>query len=37
MSGWFSEFENGHCFSLKIDKILYRSKSKYQDIIVFNK
>lgn len=35
--GWFSEIENNdtHCFSLQIDEVLYKGKSKYQDILVF--
>jgi spermidine synthase len=36
-TGWFSEFESGHSFSLECNKILYKSKSKFQDILVFNK
>ena len=39
--GWFSEVDNnlwpGHCFSLEVDKELYHQKSKYQDVLVFNK
>jgi spermidine synthase len=38
---WFSEIDEdlwpGHCFSLKCDKPLYHQKSKYQDVLVFNK
>ena len=36
-TGWFSELELGHSFSLECEKILHKSKSKYQDILVFNK
>ena len=35
--GWFSELEPGHSFSLECESVLYKSKSKYQDILVFNK
>ncbi len=35
--GWFSELESGHSFSLECEKILHESKSKYQNILVFNK
>jgi spermidine synthase len=38
---WFSEIDEelwpGHCFSLKCDQLLYNKKSKYQDVLVFNK
>ena len=38
---WFSEIDEelwpGHCFSLKCDQLLYNQKSKYQDVLVFNK
>lgn len=39
--GWFSELDAtlwpGQCFSLKCDQLLYNQKSKYQDVLVFNK
>jgi spermidine synthase len=39
--GWFSELDTtlwpGQCFSLECDKLLYSGKSKYQDVLVFNK
>ena len=40
-TGWFSEVDKslwpGQCFSLEVDKVLYQGKSKYQDLLVFNK
>lgn len=39
-TGWFSEVDDklwpGQCFSLECNKLLYKGKSKYQDVIVFN-
>ncbi len=37
--GWFTEIEKDehHCFSLQVEKVLYEGKSKYQDVLVFNK
>lgn len=37
--GWFSEIEKDdtHCFSLEVNEVLHKGKSKYQDILVFNK
>jgi len=38
-TGWFSEINdvlwNGQCMSLKVEKILFQEKSKYQDVCVF--
>ncbi len=36
---WFSdkEQEESHCFSMKVDEVLYHKKSKFQDILVFKK
>ncbi len=38
-NGWFTEIEKNehHCFSLQVNKILYETKSNYQDVLVFNK
>lgn len=36
--GWFREinkFWPGQCMSLKVDKVLFHGKSKYQDVLVF--
>lgn len=36
--GWFSEindFWNGQALSLKVDEVLFKEKSKYQDVLVF--
>ena len=39
--GWFSEVDEslwpGQCLSLECNEILYQGKSKYQDVLVFNK
>ncbi len=39
--GWLSEVDDelwpGQCFSIKCDKLLHKSKSKYQDVVVFHK
>lgn len=36
---WFTETEDNmsHSFNMKMDKVLYKGKSEYQDILVFNK
>ncbi|KAJ8965453.1 hypothetical protein NQ314_004124 [Rhamnusium bicolor] len=37
-NGWFSEISNlwpGQCFSLKVKEVLYKDKSDFQDIMVF--
>jgi spermidine synthase len=38
---WFREvnpgFWPGQAFSLEIDKVLYKQRSKYQDILVFKR
>ncbi|CAH1954374.1 unnamed protein product [Acanthoscelides obtectus] len=36
--GWFSELSElwpGQCFSLEVKEVLYKDKSKYQDILIF--
>ncbi|CAH1276447.1 unnamed protein product [Diabrotica balteata] len=37
-NGWFSEISDlwpGQCFSLKVKEVLYKDKSDYQDILIF--
>lgn len=39
-NGWFSEINDewpGEAFSLEVEEILYRGKSKYQDILIFKR
>lgn len=39
-NGWYREMNEqweGYSVGLKIDKILYEGKSKYQDIVVFQR
>nr|CAI5845325.1 unnamed protein product [Callosobruchus analis] len=37
-NGWFSELSElwpGQCFSLEVKEVLYKDKSKYQDVLIF--
>ena len=40
MKGWFTEINDlwaGQAMSLQVDEILHHEKSRYQDILVFNR
>ena len=40
MKGWFTEMNDlwaGQAMSLEVDEILHHEKSRYQDILVFNR
>ena len=36
-NGWFSEMWSGQCFSLEVKEVLHHEKSKFQDILIFDR
>ena len=37
LSGWFTEINEGQSLSLQVEKVLHHEKSKYQDILIFQR